>query len=103
MVVGELAGGKKIDRWGFPKEQKRDYFRKSRDKQHNTSQENFSSGGGGLGHENRRDYRVNQPSDGSFGGTTISNSAFGFGGGPRSGGEFLNTNQYRYGGNGTGN
>ena len=90
-------------RWGFPKEWKWYYYQKNRDKYHNALQANVTSGGGGLGHENRRDYRVNQPSDGSFGGTTISNSAFGFGGGPRSGGEFLNTNQYRYGGNGTGN
>ena len=50
-----------------------------------------------------RDYGVSQPSGGGFGGTIRINRIFGFGGGPSSGGGFGNTNQYRDGGNGTGN
>ena len=76
---------------------------KNREKHNNTSQANVNIGGGGLGHENRRDYRGSHPSGDVFGGTTRSNSAFGFGGGPISGGGFGNTNQYRDGGNITGN
>ena len=67
-------------RWGFPKEWKWDYYRKNRDKHHNASQANVTSGGGGSGHENRGDYRVSQPSGGRFGGTARSNRYFGFGG-----------------------
>ena len=74
---------------------------KNIDKNHNASQEKFSSGGGGFGNENMRDYGGSQPSGAGFGVTTRSNIAFGFGGGPSSGGGFGNTNQYRDGGNGT--
>ena len=76
---------------------------KNRDTQHNASQAKSSSGGGRFGHENRRDYGERKPSDGGLGGSTRSNTAFGFGGGPSSGGAFGNTNQYCDGGNGTGN
>ena len=76
---------------------------KNRDKHHNVSQANFSSGGGGFGNENMCDYQGSQPSGSGFGGTTRSNSDFGFGGGLSSGGGFGNTNQYRDGGNGMGN
>ena len=90
-------------RWGFPKEWKWDYYRKNRDKHHNASQANVTSGGGSLGHENSRDYRGSQPSGGGFGGTKRSNSDFGFSGGPSICGGFGNTNQYQDGGNGMGN
>ena len=73
------------------------------DKHYNASQAKSSSGGGGFGHENLRDYGGSQLSGGGFGGTTRSNRAFVFGGGPSSGGAFGNRNQYFDGGNGTGN
>ena len=101
LAFGLLAEGKKMDRWGFPKEWKWNYYLKNRDKTHNASQADISSGDGGFLHENRRDYRGIQPSGGGFGETTRSNSDFGFGGGPSSGGGFGNTNQYRDGRNGT--
>ena len=47
------------------------------------------------------DYGGIQPSGGGFGGTTTINRTFGFGGRPSSGRGFVNTNQYRDGGNGT--
>ena len=47
-----------------------------------------------------RDYGGIQPNGDGFGGITRSNVAFDFSGGPRSGGGFGNTNQYRDGGNG---
>ena len=56
-----------------------------------------------MGYENRREYRGSQKSGGDFVVTTRSNSAFGFGVGPSSGGGFGNTKQYRYDRNGTGN
>ena len=52
LSVGELAGGKKMKHWGFPKVWKWGYYLKNRDKHHNASQEKFSTGGGGFGHEN---------------------------------------------------
>ena len=58
------------------------------DKHYNTSQAKSSSGGGGFGHENLRDYGGSQPSRGRFGGNKRINSAFGFGGGPSSCGGF---------------
>ena len=103
LAVGELLGGKNMELWGFPKEWKWDYYQKNRDKHHNASQANISSGGGWFGHENRREYGGIKPSGGGFGVTTRSKIAFGFGGGPISGSGFGNTNQYQDGGNGTGN
>ena len=103
LSVGKLAGGNKMDHWGFPKKWKWEYYRKNRDKHHNESQAKFSSGGGVSGNENTRNYGGSQPNGGSFGGTTRIKSAFGFGGGLSSGGWFGNTNQYWDGGNGTGN
>ena len=76
---------------------------KNIDKNHNASQEKFSSGCDRFGNVNMRGYGGSQQSGGGFGGTTRSNINFGFGGGPISGGGFGNTNQYRYGGNGTRN
>ena len=90
-----------MDRWGFLKEWKWDYYRRNRYKHHNASQANVTSRGGGLGYENRREYRGSQKSGGDFVVTTRSNSTFGFGVGPSSGGGFGKTNQYRYGVNGT--
>ena len=55
---------------------------KNSDKQNNASQAKVSSGGGGFGHENMRDYEGSQPSGCGFGGTIRNNSDFGFGGGP---------------------
>ena len=74
---------------------------KNRDKHHNTLQAKFISRGGGFENENMCDNGGSQPSGGGFGGTTRSNSAFGFGSVPNSGGGFGNTNQYRYGENET--
>ena len=92
LAFGLLAEGKKMDPWGFPKEWKWNYYLKSRDKTHNASQADISSGDGGFLHENRRDYRGSQPSGGGFGGTTRSNSDFCFGYVPISVGGFVNTN-----------
>ena len=69
-----------MDCWGFPKEWKWDYYQKNWDKNHNASQANVTSGGGGVVHENGRDYRESQPSGGGLSGTIRRNIAFGCGG-----------------------
>ena len=79
-----------MDRWGFLKEWKWDYYQKNKDNHHNASQANVSNEGGGFGNEYRHDYRESQTSGGGFCGTTIISSNFGFVGEKKT--------QYGYGG-----
>ena len=102
LAVGELVGGKKMDRWGFLKKLKWDYYQKN--VTNTTMHQNQRSAAEVVGLDKKICVNMGgKTSGGGFGGTTRSNGAFGFGGGSISGVGFGNTNQYQDYGNETGN
>ena len=102
LAVGELVGGKKMDRWGFLKKLKWDYYQKN--VTNTTMHQNQRSAAEVVGLDKKICVNMGgKTSGGGFVGTTRSNSAFGFGGGSISGVGFGNTNQYQDYGNETGN